>query len=168
MYKIEVARVKLSDLISKSKFINTNRISIHLFLVMHLYSLQYLTIGTQSINKQLFVAKIWNYFRHNGDNTTLVCKCSFTPLNLGSRWSYMFSFTLRPLCLWRKHPPYQWIESGWAPYLVCTTWSRQIPITPTEEWLKNSDLAILQCSCYTELIPTSNGLNIFFKNVVVA
>ena len=39
MYKIEIARVKLSDLISKSKFINTNRISIHLFPVMHLYSL---------------------------------------------------------------------------------------------------------------------------------
>ena len=40
MYKIQVARVKLSDLISKSKFINTNRMSIHLFPVMHLYSLQ--------------------------------------------------------------------------------------------------------------------------------
>jgi hypothetical protein len=41
MYKIQVARVKYSNLISKSKFINTNQISIHLFLVMHLYALHY-------------------------------------------------------------------------------------------------------------------------------
>ena len=41
MYKTEVARVKLSDLISKSKFTNTNRMSIHLFPIMHLYALQY-------------------------------------------------------------------------------------------------------------------------------
>jgi hypothetical protein len=40
MYKIQVARVKLSNLISKSKFINTNQMSIHLFPVMHLYALQ--------------------------------------------------------------------------------------------------------------------------------
>ena len=39
MYKIQVARVKLSNLISKSKFINTNQMSIHLFPVMHLYAL---------------------------------------------------------------------------------------------------------------------------------
>jgi len=41
MYKIQVARVKLSNLISKSKFINTDQMSIHLFPVMHLYALQY-------------------------------------------------------------------------------------------------------------------------------
>ena len=41
MYKLQVARVKLSNLISKSKFINTNQMSIHLFPVMHLYALQY-------------------------------------------------------------------------------------------------------------------------------
>ena len=41
MYKIQVARIKLSNLISKSKFINTNQMSIHLFPVMHLYALQY-------------------------------------------------------------------------------------------------------------------------------
>ena len=39
MYKIQVARVKLSNLISKSKFINTNQMSIHFFPVMHLYAL---------------------------------------------------------------------------------------------------------------------------------
>ena len=39
MYKIQVARVKLSNPISKSKFINTNQMSIHLFPVMHLYAL---------------------------------------------------------------------------------------------------------------------------------
>ena len=39
MYKIQVARVKLSNLVSKSKFINTNQMSIHLFPVMHLYAL---------------------------------------------------------------------------------------------------------------------------------
>jgi hypothetical protein len=39
MYKIEVARVKLSNLISSSNFINTNQMSIHLFPVMHLYAL---------------------------------------------------------------------------------------------------------------------------------
>ena len=41
MYKMEVARVKLSNLISKSKFINTNQMSIHLFPVMHLYALHH-------------------------------------------------------------------------------------------------------------------------------
>ena len=41
MYKIQVTRVKLSDLISKSKFINTNQMSIHLFPVMLLYALQW-------------------------------------------------------------------------------------------------------------------------------
>jgi len=40
MYKIQVARIKLSNLISKSKFINTNQMSLHLFPVMHLYALQ--------------------------------------------------------------------------------------------------------------------------------
>ena len=40
MYKIEAARVKLSNFISKSKFINTNQMSIHPFPVMHLYALQ--------------------------------------------------------------------------------------------------------------------------------
>ena len=40
MYKIQVARVKLSNLTSKPKFINTNQMSIHLFPVMHLYALQ--------------------------------------------------------------------------------------------------------------------------------
>ena len=39
MYKIQVARVILSNLISKSTFINTNQMSIHLFPVMHLYAL---------------------------------------------------------------------------------------------------------------------------------
>ena len=39
MYKTQVARVKLSNPISKSKFINTNQVSIHLFPVMHLYAL---------------------------------------------------------------------------------------------------------------------------------
>jgi len=39
MYKIQVARVKLSNLISKSKFINADQMSIHLFPVMHLYAL---------------------------------------------------------------------------------------------------------------------------------
>ena len=41
MYKIQVARVKLSNLISKSKLINTNQMSIHLFPVIHLYALKY-------------------------------------------------------------------------------------------------------------------------------
>ena len=41
MYKIQVARVKLSNLISKSKLINTNQMSVHLFPVMHLYALHY-------------------------------------------------------------------------------------------------------------------------------
>jgi len=40
MYKIQVARVNLSNLISKFKFINTNQMSIHPFSVMHLYALQ--------------------------------------------------------------------------------------------------------------------------------
>ena len=40
MYKIQVACVKLSNLISKFKFINTNQMSIHFFPVMHLYALQ--------------------------------------------------------------------------------------------------------------------------------
>ena len=39
MYKIQVSRVKLSNLISKFKFINTNQMSIHPFPVMHLYAL---------------------------------------------------------------------------------------------------------------------------------
>jgi hypothetical protein len=39
MYQTQVARVKLLNLISKSKFINTNQMSIHLFPVMHLYAL---------------------------------------------------------------------------------------------------------------------------------
>ena len=39
MYKIQYARIKLSNLISKLKFINTNQMSIHLFPVMHLYAL---------------------------------------------------------------------------------------------------------------------------------
>ena len=39
MYKIQFARVKLSNLISKSKFLNTNQMSIHLFPLMHLYAL---------------------------------------------------------------------------------------------------------------------------------
>jgi len=39
MYKIQVARIKLSNLISKSKFIKTDQMSIHLFPVMHLYEL---------------------------------------------------------------------------------------------------------------------------------
>ena len=39
MYKIQVALVKLSNLISKSKFINTNQMSIHLFPIMHFYAL---------------------------------------------------------------------------------------------------------------------------------
>jgi len=41
VHKIQVARVKLSNLISKFKFINTNQMSLHLFPVMHLYALQY-------------------------------------------------------------------------------------------------------------------------------
>ena len=41
MHKIQVARVKLSYLISKLKFIYTNQKSIHPFPVMHLYALQY-------------------------------------------------------------------------------------------------------------------------------
>ena len=41
MYKIQVACVKLSNLVSKSKFMNTNQMSIPLFPVMHLYALQY-------------------------------------------------------------------------------------------------------------------------------
>ena len=41
MYRIQVARVKLSNLISKSKLMNINQMSIHLFPVMHLYALQY-------------------------------------------------------------------------------------------------------------------------------
>ena len=40
MYKIQVACVKLSNLVSKFKFINTNQMSIHLFPVMHIFSLQ--------------------------------------------------------------------------------------------------------------------------------
>ena len=40
MYKIQVARVKLSNLISKSKFMKTNQMSIHLFPVMHLCALE--------------------------------------------------------------------------------------------------------------------------------
>ena len=36
MYKTQVSRVKLSNLISKSKLINTNQMSMHLFPVMHL------------------------------------------------------------------------------------------------------------------------------------
>ena len=43
MYKIQVARVKLSNLISKSKFMYTNQMSIHLFPVMHLCALQKFT-----------------------------------------------------------------------------------------------------------------------------
>ena len=39
MYKIQVARVKLSNLISKFRFINTNQLSIHLFPVMHFCAL---------------------------------------------------------------------------------------------------------------------------------
>ena len=46
MYKIQVARVKLSNLISKSKFINTNQMSVHLFPVMHLYALHFYAVGT--------------------------------------------------------------------------------------------------------------------------
>jgi len=45
MYKILVARAKLSNLISKFKFINTNQMSIHLFPVMHLYALHLLGYG---------------------------------------------------------------------------------------------------------------------------
>jgi hypothetical protein len=41
MYKLQVARVKLSNLISKFEFINTNQMSIHLFPVMHLYALHH-------------------------------------------------------------------------------------------------------------------------------
>jgi len=39
MYEIQVARVKLSNLISKPRFINSNQMSIHLFPVIHLYAL---------------------------------------------------------------------------------------------------------------------------------
>ena len=41
MYKIQFSLVKLSNLISKFRFINTNQMSIRLFPVMHLYALQY-------------------------------------------------------------------------------------------------------------------------------
>ena len=40
MHKIQAARVKLSNLISSSKFIITNQMSIQLFPVMVLYVLQ--------------------------------------------------------------------------------------------------------------------------------
>ena len=39
MFNIQFAGVKVSNLISKSKFINTDQMSIHLFPVMHLYAL---------------------------------------------------------------------------------------------------------------------------------
>ena len=41
MYKTQVARVTLSNLTSKSKFMNTNQMLIHLFPVMQLYALHY-------------------------------------------------------------------------------------------------------------------------------
>ena len=44
MYKIQGVCVKLSNLISKPKFINTNQMSIHLFPVMHPHALQYLCV----------------------------------------------------------------------------------------------------------------------------
>ena len=47
MYKIQVARVKLSNLISKFKFINTDQMSIHLFPVMHLYALHRQSLVTE-------------------------------------------------------------------------------------------------------------------------
>ena len=50
MYKIQVARVKLSNLISKSKFINTNQMSIHLFPIMHLYALQLPTLQSNILS----------------------------------------------------------------------------------------------------------------------
>ena len=52
MYKIQDARVKLSNLISKSKFINTNQMSTHLFPVMHLYVLHlyHLMLPTCRVN----------------------------------------------------------------------------------------------------------------------
>jgi hypothetical protein len=50
MYKIQAARVKLSSLIPKSKFINTNQMSIHLFPAMHLYALHQYTCTRISIS----------------------------------------------------------------------------------------------------------------------
>ena len=61
MYKIQVARVKLSNLISKSKFINTDQMSIHLFPVMHLYALQY----EPSVSKYVEDIKNWNITLEN-------------------------------------------------------------------------------------------------------
>ena len=46
---IQVARVKLSNLISKLKLINTNQKSIHLFPIMHLCALQYCLYYTDSL-----------------------------------------------------------------------------------------------------------------------
>ena len=44
MYKIHVARVKLSNFLSSSKLINTNQILIHLFPLTNLYALHILII----------------------------------------------------------------------------------------------------------------------------
>jgi len=57
VYKIQVARVKLSNLILKSKFINTNQMSIHLFPVMHLYALH-----------KYYVADVYSDTSANEDN----------------------------------------------------------------------------------------------------
>jgi hypothetical protein len=55
MYKIQVARVKLSNLFSKFKFININQMSIHLFPVMHFRALRLVKKKVYSIFTHYFI-----------------------------------------------------------------------------------------------------------------
>jgi len=59
MYKIEVARIKISNLVSKSKFIKTDQMSIDLFPKMHLYALHMLNL----VSPKILTAKLSMYTR---------------------------------------------------------------------------------------------------------
>jgi hypothetical protein len=59
MYKLEVARIKISNLVSKSKFINTDQMCIDLFPKMHLYALHMCNL----VSPKILTAKLSMYKR---------------------------------------------------------------------------------------------------------
>jgi len=48
MYEIQVTRIKLSNSISSSNFLNTNQMLIYLFLSKHFYTLQFFVTGNEN------------------------------------------------------------------------------------------------------------------------
>ena len=98
MYKIQVARVKLSDLISKSKFMNTDQMSIHLFPVMHLCALHNY-ISPRVILSLEAPNKFGKSIPEFGETHSSVLGCERRPVSASimSR-SYFASF---PVCVYK-------------------------------------------------------------------